>query len=197
MADYLQLLIFIIVMVGTPGPANMLLMAVGGRFGFGAALPFIGGVTAGKLILNTLLVFGIYAWLERDPVILTWLKYISAGYMIWLSIGMLRQQPDHKDDPVLQPPGFLAGLIIHPLNPKAWAMVTIALADYGPSLPDPVTRYVVIAGSFMMVQLIFHSLWCYGGSVLIQRLSTAKARLIFQRALALITVTLVVIIVLT
>ncbi|HAR51640.1 MAG TPA: lysine transporter LysE, partial [Roseovarius nubinhibens] len=33
--------------VGTPGPANMALMGTGARFGFRAALPFVGGVVLG------------------------------------------------------------------------------------------------------------------------------------------------------
>ena len=87
MADYFSLLAFIIIMVGTPGPANLVLMTAGSRYGFFASVPFIGGITMGKLLLNTLLISGLYSWLEREPItLLMGLKFISAGpYMIWLS----------------------------------------------------------------------------------------------------------------
>ena len=40
-------LIFAASQVGTPGPANMVLLGTGARFGFRAALPFVGGVILG------------------------------------------------------------------------------------------------------------------------------------------------------
>ena len=196
MADYFIMQAIIMIMVGTPGPANLVLMTAGSRFGFLASVPFIGGVTMGKLLLNTLLILGLYNWLEREPMLLTGLKFISAAYMIWLSFRMLRAQPFTAAETITAP-GFLAGLIVHPLNPKAWAMTTIALADYGPMLTDPVMRFIVIAGSFVMVQLCFHSLWCYGGSWIMRMISTDRGRLFFQQGLALITVALVLWIVMT
>ena len=93
MADYFSLLAFIIIMVGTPGPANLVLMTAGSRYGFFASVPFIGGITMGKLLLNTLLILGLYSWLEREPMLLVGLKFISAGYMIWLSFRMMRGKP--------------------------------------------------------------------------------------------------------
>ena len=196
MADYFSLLAFIIIMVGTPGPTNLVLMTAGSRYGFFASVPFIGGITMGKLLLNMLLIVGLYSWLEREPMLLTGLKFISASYMIWLSIRMLRDKPFSTTE-TKTPPGFLAGLIVHPLNPKAWAMTTIALADYGPMLTDPLMRFVVIAGSFVMVQLCFHSLWCYGGSWIMRMISSDRGRSFFQHGLALITVALVLWIVMT
>lgn len=196
MADYLSLLIFIIVMVGTPGPANLVLMAAGSRHGFSASIPFIGGITLGKLLLNTVLIFGFYSILERQPELLTGLKYISAAYMIWLSFRMLTP-PAPDVDSTASAPGFIAGIVVHPLNPKAWAMATIALADYGPLITDPLMRFVIIAGSFMAVQVVCHSLWCYGGSQIIRLVSRPKDRLTFQRFIVLINVILVLWIVLT
>ncbi|MGC6485765.1 MAG: LysE family translocator [Candidatus Puniceispirillales bacterium] len=196
MADYISLLLFIIIMVGTPGPANLVLMAAGSRHGFTACIPFISGVTLGKLLLNAVLIFGFYRLLERQPELLTGLKYISAAYMIWLSLRML-SPPRDETAGADRVPGLAAGVMVHPLNPKAWAMATIALADYGPLITDPLIRFVIIAGSFMAVQVVCHSLWCYGGSQIMRLISRQKDRLTFQRLIVLINVILVLWIVLT
>ena len=37
--------------IGTPGPANMAMMATGARYGFRKALPFMFGVLFGKQII--------------------------------------------------------------------------------------------------------------------------------------------------
>ncbi|MEM7644733.1 MAG: LysE family translocator, partial [Pseudomonadota bacterium] len=42
---------FALSQVGTPGPANMALMATGARFGLRAALPFVAGVALGKQLI--------------------------------------------------------------------------------------------------------------------------------------------------
>ena len=47
--------------VGTPGPANMALLATGARYGFRAALPFVGGVVLGKQLIIWPIGFGLMA----------------------------------------------------------------------------------------------------------------------------------------
>ncbi|MEO1789473.1 MAG: LysE family translocator, partial [Pseudomonadota bacterium] len=44
-------LVFAASQVGTPGPANMALLATGARYGFVQALPFVAGVILGKQLL--------------------------------------------------------------------------------------------------------------------------------------------------
>ena len=48
----LSLWAFIILMVGTPGPANLLAMSVGARYGFLKCVSFNIGLTLGKVFLN-------------------------------------------------------------------------------------------------------------------------------------------------
>ena len=45
--------------VGTPGPANMALLATGARYGFRAALPFVAGVAVGKQFIIWPIGFGL------------------------------------------------------------------------------------------------------------------------------------------
>ena len=64
MDPYFALWAFIIAMVATPGPANMLLMTAGAQQGYLQTLPFIGGLLVGKLILNIALTFGLMQLIE-------------------------------------------------------------------------------------------------------------------------------------
>ena len=50
---------FIILMVGTPGPANLLAMSAGSQFGFYKCLPFNFGLTLGKILLNIAMGLGL------------------------------------------------------------------------------------------------------------------------------------------
>ena len=58
-AVLLSLWAFIILMVGTPGPANLLAMSVGARYGFLKCVSFNIGLTLGKVFLNLAMGFGL------------------------------------------------------------------------------------------------------------------------------------------
>jgi threonine/homoserine/homoserine lactone efflux protein len=55
--------------VGTPGPANMALLATGARYGFRRALPFMLGVAFGKQLIIWPIGFGLMELAERAPFI--------------------------------------------------------------------------------------------------------------------------------
>ena len=109
--------LFAFAQVGTPGPANMALLATGARYGLRAALPFVAGVALGKQLIIWPMGFGLMQVQQNLPIVFEALKWISAGYIIWLAwrVAHMRLNTDF-DAPA---PGFLAGLVIHPLNPKA------------------------------------------------------------------------------
>ena len=57
--ETLGFLVFAASQVGTPGPANMTLMAAGARFGLRRSLPFVGGVALGKQLIIWPIGFGL------------------------------------------------------------------------------------------------------------------------------------------
>ena len=59
-------LIFAASQVGTPGPANMVLLGTGARYGFRAALPFVAGVILGKQLIIWPLGFGQVEVLQKQ-----------------------------------------------------------------------------------------------------------------------------------
>ena len=53
--------------VGTPGPANMAMLATGARYGFRAALPFMFGVLFGKQLIIWPIGFGLMELAQQVP----------------------------------------------------------------------------------------------------------------------------------
>ena len=131
--------------VGTPGPANMALLATGARFGFRAALPFVAGVALGKQLVIWPVGFGLMQLAEQAPGVFTALKWISAAYICWLAwkVANLRLSPGGAAS---QAPGFWAGMIVHPLNPKAWAMIVGSFTAFvAPETPTLLATATVAA----------------------------------------------------
>lgn len=148
--------------VGTPGPANMALLATGARYGFRAALPFVAGVALGKQLVIWPVGFGLMQLAGRAPWLFETLKWVSAAYIIWLAwkVANLRLG---ETDPASNAPGFAAGLIVHPLNPKAWAMIVAGFTSFVTPGTDPFIATVTIAAILLATQVLLHPLWTLAG----------------------------------
>jgi len=164
MTSYFPLWGFIILMVSTPGPANLLLMSAGAQWGYRRSLPFLSGLVAGKLALNVAMALGFMAVLLNSPRVLTTLSWVSAGYMAYLA---LRQwTPAEENGEPSNSLGFLQGLVVHPLSPKTWMMTTLAFSQFAPTFPTEIERLAVVPLSFLFFQILFHSIWCLAGAAL-------------------------------
>ena len=93
-----SLWIFIILMVGTPGPANLLIMTIGSKYGMGTAMRFNVGLVSGKIFLNLAMAIGVGVFLTNQPVLLDMLKYLSGAIMIYLSLYTLRGQASGSEE---------------------------------------------------------------------------------------------------
>ncbi|MGA0951318.1 MAG: LysE family translocator [Candidatus Puniceispirillaceae bacterium] len=169
MTAYLALLGFIAFMVGTPGPANLVAMLAGVTQGLRGCTGFIAGLIVGKIGLNLFIGFGFGVVLAADPVLQTAFSYASASYMIWLAVRSWPRSVNPARNQHHNPAvkfRFRDGVIVHPLNPKAWVMVVLAWGHFAPALGDFSLQLPVVMLSFALCQLVFHSLWCALGAYL-------------------------------
>jgi len=173
--------------VATPGPANMAMMATGARFGFRAALPFVAGVILGKQLIIWPIGYGIMEIASQVPFLFEILKFLSALYIIWLAWRVANMRLS-SGEPSLDAPGFWSGLLVHPLNPKAWAMILVGFTNFVES--DTATFYATlyIAGSLLIIQIICHPIWTLFGDRIAKFIIGKKYERVFMWFLALVTV---------
>ena len=177
---------FIILMVGTPGPANLLAMAAGSQLGFYKCIPFNLGLTLGKIILNTAMGLGLGVLLVNFTTFQTTIKFLGAGYMIYLALKSWNTNiKNNEGKPNI---GWKQGILVHPLNPKAWVMTLIAWTEFGPQLGNFSVQFIVITSSFALTQIFVHNLWSLLGAILSRSLSNST---ILSRTLILITVAVI------
>ncbi len=173
--------------VATPGPANMAMMATGARFGFRAALPFVVGVILGKQLIIWPIGYGIMEVASQVPLIFETLKFLSAIYIIWLAWRVANMRLSSGESSV-DAPGFWSGLLVHPLNPKAWAMILVGFTNFVES--DTTTFYATlyIAASLLIIQIICHPIWTLFGDRIAKFIIGKKYERVFMWFLALVTV---------
>ena len=182
----LSFAVFAASQVGTPGPANMALLATGARFGFRTALPFVAGVALGKQFVIWPVGFGLMELADRAPWVFETLKWASAAYIIWLAwkVANLRLNTNAE----ARAPGFAAGLIVHPLNPKAWAMIVAGFTGFVAPGTDPLYATATIGGILLLCQLVLHPIWTLAGDRIARTLAGTPAEPYLMYTLAALTV---------
>ena len=184
--SYGALWLFIVLMVSTPGPANLLIMTAGAQYGFARCIPFNIGLISGKLLLNVAMAFGLTSIVQQYPEIAKVFAVLSVAYMIWLSLrGWNAHIDTQRPDRELS---FRDGVFVHPLSPKAWVMAVLAFSEFMPATPTVAEQYLLIPLSFVLAQLVFHSSWCLAGVMLRRALGASK---VLSRGLALLTIAVV------
>ena len=173
--------------VATPGPANMAMMATGARFGFRAALPFVAGVILGKQLIIWPIGYGIMEVASQIPLLFEILKFLSALYIIWLAWRVANMRLS-SGEPSVDAPGFWSGLLVHPLNPKAWAMILVGFTNFVDSDTKTFYATLYIAASLLIIQIICHPIWTLFGDRIAKFIIGKKYERVFMWFLALVTV---------
>jgi threonine/homoserine/homoserine lactone efflux protein len=112
------------ILVLTPGPVVVALIARAATGGVRAAVPLSLGVVVGDIIWPLLAIFGVSLLVSLYADFLTLLRWFGAGVLIWMGVGLIRHAGDAlRSDPSLKAQGdwaaFMAGLAVIAGNPKA------------------------------------------------------------------------------
>jgi threonine/homoserine/homoserine lactone efflux protein len=184
---YIPLWLFIILMVSTPGPANLLIMSAGAQRGFWPCMPFNAGLITGKLALNILMILGLGALIIAYPIAAKLFAYLSALYMTWIALkGWNAHQSGEQRILKLR---FRDGVPIHPLSPKAWLMSSLAVTQFGSQFSGIAEQLLVIPVSFVLAELVFHSAWCLLGALMHKAIGSNAW---LNRSLIILTIAVVV-----
>ena len=181
-------LLFAFSQVATPGPANMIMLATGAKYGFRKALPFVFGVILGKQIIIWPIGFGLLLLNKDYPYIFIFFKYISAGYILWLAWRIANMRISTKTSNKTAP-NFFSGLIVHPINPKAWALITTGFTNFVDPISPVFYSTATVAVCLFGVQVVCHPIWTLFG----ERIAILVSGTVYERYMMLIFATLTVI----
>jgi threonine/homoserine/homoserine lactone efflux protein len=162
-AETALVLSFAVAMIATPGPANMLLFASGLNVGFRRTIPFLGGVLRGFQVVSLAAAAGLGGLLLAIPEVAVGLRAASVAYILYLAVRIAMSRP--RSDAGGLAWGFRRGVIVHPLNPKAYAMTIGAYATFAGSGDDYVVRAATIFVMLNLVGVMFNTLWAKAGDV--------------------------------
>ncbi|WP_428525038.1 LysE family translocator [Roseibium sp.] len=156
----------------TPGPGVLSVAGVGSAFGFGPGARYIGGLFVGTNLVAIAVVSGMATVILANENIRAGLLIASVLYLLYLAyrIAFAGTRIAFKEAP--SAPGFLAGVTLQLVNPKAYAVNTTLLTGFA-FLPSSLIAETLL--KFLIMNLIWipiHFGWLYVGMT-IHRLNLA------------------------
>jgi len=159
----LALMAFLFPLAYSPGPGNLFFAALGARFGFAATLAANAGYHAATLVVTGLVGVGLVSAIHPDTALFYGLKRAGSIYVMWLAWKMAtsgNSSAEMSD----RSAGFLDGVLLLILNPKAYVIILVMYLQFGASGPaDMVERIGLISLVFTLNNLLAFLLWTIAG----------------------------------
>ena len=128
------LLSYLLISTFTPGPSNISSASVAVLHGYKNSLSYQAGLAAGVFFVMLLSGWISGTLLSVFPVLEPVLRYVGAGYILYLALGILKASYAFTDQNV-EPLGFVHGITLQVLNPK---LIVYAFTLFSAFLaPDP------------------------------------------------------------
>jgi threonine/homoserine/homoserine lactone efflux protein len=157
----LKLVLEAALVMGTPGPSTIAVMAAGAAFGIRRSLSFASGAVAGTVVVLLAVAIGAVAILLAVPALGFGLSVAGAIYVLYLAFKMATAPP--LSERATAAPAFAAGLVLAVTNPKAW--FAIAAVFTGTNLAGPSSALDALSKTVTLAVMIavIHLGWLIAG----------------------------------
>jgi threonine/homoserine/homoserine lactone efflux protein len=175
----------VLLLIITPGPGVLSTAGIGSGFGFRAGLAYVLGLWVGNNAVAIAVVTGLAAILFSVPWLRTALLVLSTAYLFYLAAKIAFSGSKIAFIRSDSPPGFLGGLMLQAVNPKAYVVHTTLMSGFA-FMPQNLTAEIAI--KFIIMNLVWiplHLAWLWAG-VTINRLDlTPKTQRMINMGMAL------------
>ncbi|MET8977854.1 leucine efflux protein LeuE [Streptomyces sp. NPDC004539] len=161
-----------------PGPNSLYVLSVAARRGIRAGYTAAAGVWCGDTVLMTLSAAGVASLLQGNALLFGIVKYVGAGYLSWLAIGMLRAAwgmwrtrreagAETADDAGSEERPFRRAFVVSLLNPKAILFFIAFFVQFvDPGYAYPALSFVVLGAFAQVASVLYLSALIFGGTKL-------------------------------
>jgi threonine/homoserine/homoserine lactone efflux protein len=152
------------VLLVVPGPTVLLVVSYALGQGWRAALPMAAGVALGDFTAMTLSMLGVGALLAASATIFTILKWLGAGYLIWLGVKLWRAgnvlEAKPRVDGASTPRMLGHAFLVTALNPKGITFFVAFLPQFLDPKADFWMQMLIFEATFLV--LAFANAFGYG-----------------------------------
>ena len=150
-------------MFATPGPGVLSLAGIGAAFGWRQGFLYMAGLFVGHVLVSLAVITGLSAIILAEPVVRTILLFCSAGYLGYLAFRIALAGSKIAFIEILRAPGFVSGMSLQFINPKAYAVHTTFFTGFafypGSFTIEMIIKLMIIVPTW----LLLHTVWLYAG----------------------------------
>ncbi|MBP9998528.1 MAG: LysE family transporter [Bacteroidales bacterium] len=159
-----SLLLSILVVGYTPGPANLYSLACSLRYGRKAAMKMWAGLFVGFSIALLLMVMLTFILGEVLGQYIKYLKYLGAAYILWLAWKTWRYSG--KTDMDARDCNFVSGLIVQLTNVKMLLFELTVFSVYVMPYSNKLTDLLIVAPLLLLAGPGANFAWIAAGNIL-------------------------------
>jgi threonine/homoserine/homoserine lactone efflux protein len=172
-----------LVVMGSPGPSTLSLVAVSAAYGVRPAVAYGVGLVVGATAVLLAVATGVTAVLVALPMVRRLLLMVAVAYVLWLAVRLASSSTFGGLDVAAGRPSVWGGVLLGALNPKAWGALAAVFLS-GRLAPAPVldtTAKVVVLTALIVV---VHAGWLVAGRLLAPALRAPRRARAVNLALA-------------
>jgi cysteine/O-acetylserine efflux protein len=181
------LLSFVLISTFTPGPSNIASASMGVLHGYKNTLGYQVGLAVGVFLVMLLIGWISTAFLRIFPVLEPILRYIGAGYILYLAFKILKANYIFNEEDV-KPIGFYHGFLLQILNPKLTFYAFTLFSAFLAPITQNVALLVLAAVLLSMTSFGATSVWALFGAAVKSYLHQPRVKAIVNGILALLLV---------
>lgn len=163
LANPLPLLSYVLISTFTPGPSNIASASMGVLHGYRNTLKLQLGLAVGVLIVMLLSGWISSTLLNVFPVLEPVLRYVGAGYILYLAFGLFRASYVFAETKA-KPLGFIHGFLLQVLNPKLIVYAFTLFSAFLAPMTNNVPLLVLVAILLAAVSFSATSVWALFGT---------------------------------
>ncbi|WP_373974653.1 leucine efflux protein LeuE [Chitinibacter sp. SCUT-21] len=170
-----------VLIILAPGPNSLFALTTAATRGRKAGFAAAAGIVVGDLILMLAAVLGVASLMKTHPVAFDVVRYLGAGYLVWIGIKALlasntpsqtREQAPQKADPKH---AFRSALTISLVNVKAILFFMAFFPQFvDPNYPAVWQSFAVLGLIVQVVSITYLTTLILAGSALSRRLSGVR-----------------------
>jgi threonine/homoserine/homoserine lactone efflux protein len=153
----------------TPGPGVLSAAGVGSGFGYRSGVRYMAGLFVGNNLVAFAVVSGIAAIVFSVPGLRTVLLYASAAYLTYLALKIAFSGSRIAFIHAERAPGFLNGIALQAINPKAYAVNTAFFSGFAFWPANLMTETLLKFAILNAIWIPIHFAWL-GAGVTVRRL---------------------------
>ena len=154
-----------------PGPDNMYLLAKSLASGAKSGVALSGGLASGIVFHTGLVMLGAAALIKASPFAFMTLKFVGAGYLLYLAWQAFHEQGDlelgQKNDTLAYGALYRRGVLMNILNPKVLLFFLAFLPQFVDTGSEQLALQIALLGAVFALQafVIFAFIAICAGSV--------------------------------